>query len=51
MRFFIFSDLPLFSNVEPNRFVISFAVLSELINDERTRTFLTMEVGAGHHEV
>ncbi|KAF4617267.1 hypothetical protein D9613_006008 [Agrocybe pediades] len=32
-------------------FVVSFAVLSELINDERTRTFLTMEVGAGHHEL
>jgi len=26
-------------------------MLSELINDEKTRTFLTFEVGAGHHEV
>jgi len=26
-------------------------MLSELINDEKTRTFLTIEVGAGHHEV
>jgi hypothetical protein len=33
------------------RFILSFATLSELINDEKTRTFLTMEVGAGHHEV
>jgi hypothetical protein len=32
-------------------FVLSFAMLSELINDEKTRTFLTLEVGAGHHEV
>lgn len=26
-------------------------MLSELINDEETRTFLTIEVGAGHHGV
>ncbi|KAF9046482.1 hypothetical protein BJ165DRAFT_1527571 [Panaeolus papilionaceus] len=32
-------------------FVVSFATLSELINDEKTRTFLAMEVGAGHHEL
>ncbi|CAA7261450.1 unnamed protein product [Cyclocybe aegerita] len=32
-------------------FTLSFAVLSELVNDEKTRTFLTMEVGAGHHEL
>ncbi|KAF9534525.1 hypothetical protein CPB83DRAFT_844374 [Crepidotus variabilis] len=32
-------------------FTLSFAVLSELINDEKTRTFLAMEVGAGHHEL
>lgn len=32
-------------------FILSFATLSELINDENTRTFLTMEVGAGHHEL
>ncbi|KAH9480557.1 U6 snRNA phosphodiesterase [Psilocybe cubensis] len=32
-------------------FTVSFAILSELINDEKTRTFLTMEVGAGHHEL
>ncbi|KIM43234.1 hypothetical protein M413DRAFT_26402 [Hebeloma cylindrosporum] len=32
-------------------FVLSFAMLSELINDERTRTFLTIEVGAGHLEL
>ncbi|KAH9891950.1 hypothetical protein C8Q73DRAFT_746942 [Cubamyces lactineus] len=30
------------------RFAASFATLSELTNDERTRTFLTLEVGAGH---
>lgn len=33
------------------RFRASFAMFSELTNDERTRTFLTMEVGAGHLEV
>jgi hypothetical protein len=32
-------------------FVLSFATLSELINDEKSRTFLTIEIGAGHHEV
>lgn len=35
----------------PPRFIVSFATLSELINDEKTRTFLTLEVGAGYHEV
>ncbi|KAI0366943.1 hypothetical protein BV20DRAFT_1038062 [Pilatotrama ljubarskyi] len=29
-------------------FPSSFATLSELTNDERTRTFLTLEIGAGH---
>ncbi|KAI8973981.1 hypothetical protein BD414DRAFT_498765 [Trametes punicea] len=32
------------------RFAASFATLSELTNDERTRTFLALEVGAGHDE-
>ncbi|KAF8073648.1 hypothetical protein FPV67DRAFT_1410341 [Lyophyllum atratum] len=32
-------------------FAVSFATFAELVNDERTRTFLTMEVGAGHHEL
>lgn len=32
-------------------FRASFATFSELINDEKTRTFLTLEVGAGHNEV
>ncbi|TFK70389.1 hypothetical protein BDN72DRAFT_870338 [Pluteus cervinus] len=32
-------------------FKISFAVFCELINDEKTRTFLAMEIGAGHHEL
>ncbi|KAF8630831.1 hypothetical protein AX17_005190 [Amanita inopinata Kibby_2008] len=36
---------------KPQVFPLSFAVFSELINDERTRTFLTIEVGAGHHEL
>ncbi|KAI6147258.1 hypothetical protein BKA82DRAFT_643213 [Pisolithus tinctorius] len=31
-------------------FSASFSTFSELTNDERTRTFLTMEVGAGHVE-
>ncbi|KAI0768973.1 hypothetical protein BD413DRAFT_558748 [Trametes elegans] len=30
------------------KFSASFATLSELTNDERTRTFLTLEIGAGH---
>ncbi|KAI0629889.1 U6 snRNA phosphodiesterase Usb1 [Trametes polyzona] len=30
------------------KFVASFATFSELTNDERTRTFLTLEIGAGH---
>ncbi|KAF9462993.1 U6 snRNA phosphodiesterase Usb1 [Collybia nuda] len=33
------------------RFTISFAALSELTNDEKTRTFLALEIGAGHHEL
>ena len=33
------------------RFVASFAAFSDLTNDERTRTFLCIEVGAGHQEV
>ncbi|KAI0711660.1 hypothetical protein C8Q76DRAFT_769439 [Earliella scabrosa] len=33
-----------------HRFSASFATLSELTNDERTRTFLTLEVGAGHDD-
>jgi hypothetical protein len=33
------------------RFVASFAAFSDLTNDERTRTFLCMEIGAGHREV
>ncbi|KAL0960875.1 hypothetical protein HGRIS_005890 [Hohenbuehelia grisea] len=32
-------------------FKASFATFTDLTNDERTRTFLAMEVGAGHHEV
>ncbi|CDO74571.1 hypothetical protein BN946_scf184771.g7 [Trametes cinnabarina] len=32
------------------RFSASFATFSELTNDEKTRTFLTLEVGAGHEE-
>ncbi|KAF9485886.1 hypothetical protein BDN70DRAFT_870814 [Pholiota conissans] len=32
-------------------FIVSFATLSELINDEKTRTFLTLEVGAGYQEL
>ncbi|KAI0671035.1 U6 snRNA phosphodiesterase Usb1 [Trametes maxima] len=33
------------------RFSASFATLSELTNDERTRTFLTLEIGAGHENL
>ncbi|THH21539.1 hypothetical protein EW146_g51 [Bondarzewia mesenterica] len=33
------------------RFTASFAALAELINDERTRMFLCMEVGAGHDQL
>jgi U6 snRNA phosphodiesterase len=33
------------------RFKASFATFSELTNDEETRTFLTLEIGAGHNEV
>ncbi|KAI0062217.1 hypothetical protein BV25DRAFT_660240 [Artomyces pyxidatus] len=32
-------------------FTASFATFSELTNDEKTRTFLCMEVGAGHAEL
>ena len=32
-------------------FDASFATFSELQNDEKTRTFLTIEVGGGHNEV
>jgi hypothetical protein len=32
-------------------FSVSFATFSEITNDEQTRMFLIMEVGAGHHEV
>ncbi|KAI0952880.1 hypothetical protein AcW1_007246 [Taiwanofungus camphoratus] len=31
-------------------FSSSFATFTELTNDERTRTFLALEVGAGHHQ-
>ncbi|KAK0470251.1 U6 snRNA phosphodiesterase Usb1 [Desarmillaria tabescens] len=33
------------------RFTISFSTFAELTNDEGTRTFLTIEVGAGHHQL
>jgi len=32
-------------------FTVSFAAFSQLINDERTRIFLAMEVGAGHSQL
>ncbi|KAG1743237.1 uncharacterized protein EDB91DRAFT_236691 [Suillus paluster] len=32
-------------------FQASFATFSELTNDERTRAFLSLEIGAGHHEL
>jgi len=32
-------------------FTASFASISELINDEGTRIFLALEIGAGHHEL
>ncbi|KAK7691049.1 hypothetical protein QCA50_006152 [Cerrena zonata] len=32
-------------------FQASFATFSELQNDEKTRTFLTIEIGAGHNEL
>ncbi|KAI0917585.1 hypothetical protein AcW2_007686 [Taiwanofungus camphoratus] len=32
-------------------FSSSFATFTELTNDERTRTFLALEVGAGHHQL
>ncbi|KAJ6511985.1 U6 snRNA phosphodiesterase Usb1 [Mycena vitilis] len=32
-------------------FTASFAHLSELVNDEGTRIFLALEIGAGHHEL
>jgi U6 snRNA phosphodiesterase len=34
-----------------HRFTASFASFASLDNDERTRTFLAMEIGAGHTEV
>jgi len=34
-----------------HRFKLSFASFAELQNDEGTRTFLTIEIGAGHREV
>ncbi|KAG2010105.1 hypothetical protein CC2G_012951 [Coprinopsis cinerea AmutBmut pab1-1] len=36
---------------EQSPFAISFAAFSELTNDEKTRTFLVLEVGAGHHNL
>ncbi|KAJ6466381.1 U6 snRNA phosphodiesterase Usb1 [Mycena sanguinolenta] len=32
-------------------FTASFAHISELVNDEGTRIFLVLEIGAGHHEL
>ncbi|KAF8349234.1 hypothetical protein F5887DRAFT_878788 [Amanita rubescens] len=32
-------------------FSMSFTTFSELVNDERTRVFLAVEIGAGHHEL
>ncbi|KAJ7725354.1 hypothetical protein B0H16DRAFT_1665869 [Mycena metata] len=32
-------------------FTASFAHISELVNDEATRIFLALEIGAGHHEL
>ncbi|KAF5338919.1 hypothetical protein D9611_008678 [Ephemerocybe angulata] len=32
-------------------FTVSFASFSELVNDEKTRTFLAIEIGAGHNEL
>ncbi|KAF7365454.1 U6 snRNA phosphodiesterase [Mycena venus] len=32
-------------------FTASFARISELVNDEATRIFLALEIGAGHHEL
>lgn len=42
------------SDVEANsyfRFDASFATFTEFTNDENTRMFLAMEIGAGHIEV
>jgi len=50
VRVSILDDIEFYLN-DSNSFKVSFAVFSEMTNDERTRTFLTMEVGAGHHEV
>ncbi|KAI0764719.1 U6 snRNA phosphodiesterase Usb1 [Fomes fomentarius] len=33
------------------KFSASFATITELTNDERTRTFLTLEIGAGHDDL
>lgn len=38
-------------NLFGRRFTVSFSTLSQLINDERTRIFLAMDVGAGHSQV
>ena len=45
------TPLNVYCNYYCHRFKASFAAFSELTNDERTRTFLTLEVGAGHSEV
>jgi hypothetical protein len=37
------------SNIK--RFKISFAQLAQLTNDEKTRSFLTLEIGQGYQEV
>ncbi|KAF8742305.1 hypothetical protein AX14_005472 [Amanita brunnescens Koide BX004] len=34
-----------------NPFPMSFTTFSELTNDERSRVFLAVEIGAGHHEL
>ncbi|KAF8208595.1 U6 snRNA phosphodiesterase Usb1 [Mycena galopus ATCC 62051] len=35
----------------PPPFTASFARITELVNDEGTRIFLALEIGAGHHEL
>ncbi|KAJ7574023.1 hypothetical protein C8J56DRAFT_803622 [Mycena floridula] len=37
--------------VKSSPFTVSFASLAALTNDECTRSFLVMEIGAGHHEL
>lgn len=39
------------SSYTMTRFSLSLTSFAELQNDERTRAFLTVEIGAGHHEV